>query len=277
MVMEAQDNTLSPEYTEEQEDKKEHHTASRSVVALAFAYIGHNLWPIGLLIDGASIVKGEKNKLRTIFDGTLRRNLKEQIKNQTPDNPTSFQKLKARTNVFKYTFIATGIGVAAGGILGWMRGSRIESPKFIIKHPIKATKLVLGIKDNSDDTDKQDDKDKNAGKGQEENNASTPGKVAFRTTRGALIGAAVTAAGAFGFSAVLAEDNKKPSINTVLAQNWRNITIGAGIGGVIGYIRGVRRNKNEENFTDRAVTGHARLNGSDPQSEQPKQAMAAGR
>jgi hypothetical protein len=48
---------------------------------------------------------------------------------------------------FKWSMILPTVGGIILGVIGWKRADRIADSKDIIKHPIKSTKIILGLEE----------------------------------------------------------------------------------------------------------------------------------
>jgi hypothetical protein len=81
-------------------------------------------------------------KLWQVVNGKLLKHLWEEIKKI----PTFTEQVKFASKTSKFTLITTGIGMAAGAVLGWMRGDRIKKPSDLLFHPVKSLKLAFGPK-----------------------------------------------------------------------------------------------------------------------------------
>jgi hypothetical protein len=129
-------------------EHKKHSLVSRIGLALAFSTIGAKIGTLGMIADASAAFQGESmtlgEKFRGVFNGNLAEKLQERIMSTNPESMSAV--LKASSKVFKFTFITTAVGMVGGGVLGWVRGSRVEHAKDIFIHPIKSLKLVLGPK-----------------------------------------------------------------------------------------------------------------------------------
>jgi hypothetical protein len=138
-------NNDQPDTPKTQPQEKKHSLGARIILALAFSTVGAKLGLFGMLADGAKLLRGEGSfgsKLR----GLPEKLNSEFIKHLPQDRfPTNGEMLKAYGKVFKFTLIITAVASVAGLVLGWVRGGRIEHAKDILLHPIRSTKLVLGI------------------------------------------------------------------------------------------------------------------------------------
>jgi hypothetical protein len=134
-----------PEVPGTQPQEKKHSLGARIILALAFSTVGAKLGLFGTLADGAKLLGGEGSfgsKVRGLPDKLT----SEVIKHLPQDRfPTNGEVFKAYGKVFKFTLIITTVASIAGLVLGWVRGGRIEHAKDILLHPIRSTKLVLGI------------------------------------------------------------------------------------------------------------------------------------
>lgn len=137
--------TASPE-------TKQHSITARVVTAVAFATVGGKIGTLGMIPDANELLGKEMSmgkKLRGVFDGTLLKKCAEKIQHLMVHEKRSM--LSASASTMKYSLILTGVGMAGGAALGWIRGGRIENWKDIITHPWRSTKLVLGLNKTNED------------------------------------------------------------------------------------------------------------------------------
>lgn len=136
---------------EKTDDPQKHTWASKLAVAAAFSAVGAKLGLVGLIADANEVLGAEKmsfiEKLKSAFNGTFFKSLKKRKKELMEVKGKNF--LEASFHLTKnYMIASTVIGFIAG-IVGWVRGGEIENPKDIVNHPIKSTKVILGLADAS--------------------------------------------------------------------------------------------------------------------------------
>jgi len=142
------DSQMSPDA----EGKKTHNAAARGALAAGFAYVGAKVGTIGTIVDIDKAIGGGqsltfKEKFIKVFDGSLKEMMREQV-----EGKTFVEGSKALSKTFKFSIYTTAIGMAAGAVLGWVRGDRIKKPTDLIIHPIKSLELALGPKPKDTET-----------------------------------------------------------------------------------------------------------------------------
>lgn len=133
--------------------EKNHSIASRALVATAFGYVGAKIGTVGSLIDANELLKEEKTvgqKIGSVFNGKLWSELKKQTVNIMETENKNILQASAKT--MKYGIIGTVVGVGAGGVIGWIRGGRIDNWKDIVKHPWQSTKIIFGAEKPNSET-----------------------------------------------------------------------------------------------------------------------------
>lgn len=138
--------------------------AAKLLTSLAFSTVGAKLGLIGLIPDANAAMAGENlsfgEKVKGVFNGKLVQRIMEKTQ-ETLVNDPAFHKfeqglelsLKEKGRLLwsmtgknaKWTLAITGVGTVAGGVLGWVRGGKVEKWQDIFTHPIRSTKLVLGL------------------------------------------------------------------------------------------------------------------------------------
>lgn len=132
--------------SEPQEPKRDQSLAVRLLTAFAFSTVGAKLGFLGMPADVAALYpKGTPVSERTkgLTNGTMIHNLQKRMEQLVRHEGRS--PISAMLIVTKYS---TGISIAAaaaGAVIGWIRGGRVEHWKDIIKHPWRSTKLILGL------------------------------------------------------------------------------------------------------------------------------------
>jgi hypothetical protein len=131
-----------------QEQKKQGFGA-RAAVAAAFAYVGAKVGFIGTAIDAKNVLKnapatsGVKTSAWKKIQEAITKNT-EEILTKNPGTSEALASAKSYAKLSKWTLITSGIGVAVGAVIGWVRGNRIKRAKDILFHPIQSAKLIFG-------------------------------------------------------------------------------------------------------------------------------------
>lgn len=113
--------------TDENAQKEDSHRASRLTVAGVLALVGARLAAEPVFLFNLLTGKGEPHS--------------------TGSGNNLLVKAGKRTfQAFgeKSTIIAASAGAAIFGVLGWIRGERIEHPTDLLKHPLKSFKVIFG-------------------------------------------------------------------------------------------------------------------------------------
>lgn len=132
--------------TEPQEPERKHSLAARLLTAAAFSTVGAKLGFLGVPADVAALYpKGTplSERSKGLTNGTMLQNLQKRMEHLVKTEGRS--PITAMLIVTKYS---TGISIAAsaaGAVIGWVRGGRVERWQDIIKHPWRSTKLILGL------------------------------------------------------------------------------------------------------------------------------------
>jgi len=92
------------------------------------------------VFKGQSLTLGEK--LKSPFNGKFKEALGKRVEELV--NKEGRSLMNALAKLSKWSIITTGIGMVAGGIVGWIQGGRIENWKDIFKHPWQSTKIIFG-------------------------------------------------------------------------------------------------------------------------------------
>ncbi len=133
--------------TETASDAEKKNVASRSLVATAFGVAGFKLSNIGTAVDVNEMLKGMTpwEKTKAIFSKEIFAKIGHKINSIAKEE--NINKAMATAKAARYTLITGAIGAAAGGVIGWVRGDKIDNWKDIIHHPIDSTKIVFGFKE----------------------------------------------------------------------------------------------------------------------------------
>lgn len=143
------------ENRKEVQDKRK---TSRSAVTVAFALIGAK---IGATIAGKGIFFGEAASSFRRKKGEVYEQFKQESASMN-DRDTMMLGFKKTFGFLESDFIKEigvkalvwgGVGAAIGGIIGWLRGDKIDDVHDLIKHPIDSLRKIIGLKVEENKTD----------------------------------------------------------------------------------------------------------------------------
>lgn len=137
----------SSEIPSEQPEKKHNFGAKLAVSVGLGGFVGGKLAIPGAVIDlNGMFPKGTSlgSKFKQVFSKDVIPLIEKAITQQLEKGRSPSMAMLAS---MKWSLILPTVGGIVLGVIGWKRADRIADSKDIIKHPIKSTKIILGLEE----------------------------------------------------------------------------------------------------------------------------------